>query len=83
LPFVGDWYLSQSDDPRAMAVELLTARLTSLLPSPPVSVTTDLGAALDAVEGVSEPGDCVLLVGSFTTVAAGLRHLERAGASDG
>jgi dihydrofolate synthase / folylpolyglutamate synthase len=83
LPFIGDWYLSQSDDPRAMAVELLSARLTPLLPSPPVWVTRDLGAALDAVEAASESGDCVLLVGSFTTVAAGLRHLERSGASDG
>lgn len=82
LPFVGAWYLSQSDDPRAMPADVLSARLAPLLPAPAV-VATDLRSALDAVAAASEPGDCVLVVGSFTTVAAGLRRLKASGAPEG
>jgi dihydrofolate synthase/folylpolyglutamate synthase len=76
LPFVGDWYLAQSTDPRAMPVEVLSDRLEGVLPAPPAAVLRDLDAALGAAEAVSEPGDGLLVVGSFTTVGAALRRLD-------
>jgi dihydrofolate synthase/folylpolyglutamate synthase len=82
MPFVGAWYLTQSDDPRTMPADVLSARLAPLLSAPAV-VATDLRIALDAVAAAAEPGDCVLVVGSFTTVAAGLRHVEACGAPEG
>lgn len=77
LPFVDDWYLTQSDDPRALSVEKLSARLAPLLPTEPALVSTDFDAVLGAVAAACAPDDCVLVVGSFATVAAGLRHIER------
>jgi dihydrofolate synthase/folylpolyglutamate synthase len=76
LPFVSDWYLAQSRDPRAMPVEALRAGLATLLPEPAAAITSDLDAALDAAESASEPGDALLAVGSFASVGAALRRLE-------
>lgn len=76
LPFVGDWYLAQSRDPRAMPVEVLSKRLEGALPAPAAVLLSDLDAALDAAEAASEPGDALLVVGSFTTVGAALRRLD-------
>ncbi|HSO84263.1 bifunctional tetrahydrofolate synthase/dihydrofolate synthase [Thiocapsa sp.] len=75
LPFVADWYLAQSSDPRAMPVEVLSKRLEGVLPAP-AAVLSVLDAALDAAEAASEPGDALLVVGSFTTVGAALRRLD-------
>ena len=76
LPFVGDWFLAQSTDPRAMPVEVLSKRLDAVLPAPAAVLLSDLDAALDAAEAASEPGDALLVVGSFTTVGAALRRLD-------
>lgn len=76
LAFVDEWYLTQSDDPRAMPPEALSARLAPLLPTAPAFVSTDIEAALGAVAAASAPDDSVLVVGSFATVAAGLRYLQ-------
>jgi dihydrofolate synthase/folylpolyglutamate synthase len=76
LPFVIDWYLTQSRDPRAMPVEVLNARLAAVLPGPAAATSSDLEVALDAAESASEPGDAVLVVGSFTSVSAALRRLD-------
>jgi dihydrofolate synthase / folylpolyglutamate synthase len=76
LPFTNDWYLARSPDPRAMPVEVLSERLAGVLPAPPAAVMQELGAALDAAEAASDPGDGLLVVGSFTTVAAALRRLD-------
>lgn len=75
-PFACDWYLAQSKDPRAMAVAALSDRLAEVLPAPPAGVFRDLDGALDAAEAASEPGDALLVVGSFTTVGAALRRLD-------
>jgi dihydrofolate synthase/folylpolyglutamate synthase len=76
LPFASDWYLAQSGDPRAMPVEVLSERLASVLPEPAAAMSSDLDAALDAAQSASEPGDAVLVVGSFTSVGAALRRLD-------
>lgn len=76
VPFVGDWYLAQSRDPRAMPIEVLGGRLAEVLPAPPAGVFRGIDAALDAAETASEPGDALLVVGSFTTVGAALRRLD-------
>lgn len=76
LPFVGDWYLAQSQDPRAMPVAVLSRRLEAVLPAPAAGLLSDLDAAFDAAEAASEPGDALLVVGSFTTVGAALRRLD-------
>ncbi|WP_296805635.1 bifunctional tetrahydrofolate synthase/dihydrofolate synthase [Thiocapsa sp.] len=75
LPYVSDWYLAQSRDPRAMPVEVLSERLVAVLPAPAAAISSDLDAALDAAESASEPGDAILVVGSFTSVGAALRRL--------
>jgi dihydrofolate synthase / folylpolyglutamate synthase len=75
LPFVGDWYLSQSDDTRALPVADLVVRLETVLPARPIGQFLDLGEALDAAVAASNSGDCVLVVGSFTTVSEALRRL--------
>jgi dihydrofolate synthase/folylpolyglutamate synthase len=76
-PFVRQWFLAQSDDPRAMPVDRLKTRVAPLLPGDPPRVFTDLTGALEAAARASAPSDAVLVVGSFTTVAAALRWLER------
>jgi dihydrofolate synthase / folylpolyglutamate synthase len=76
VPYVSDWYLAQSDDPRAMATDVLGERLDGYLPSSSTAVLGDLDSALDAAEAASEAGDAVLVVGSFTTVGSALRRLS-------
>jgi dihydrofolate synthase/folylpolyglutamate synthase len=76
LPFVSDWYLAQSRDPRAMSVEVLSERVAAVLPAPAAAMSSDLDAALDAAQSASEPGDAVLVVGSFSSVGAALRRLD-------
>ncbi|RKT47247.1 bifunctional tetrahydrofolate synthase/dihydrofolate synthase [Thiocapsa rosea] len=76
LPFVSHWYLAQSTDPRAMPVEVLSRRLDVILPAPAAVLLPDLDAALDAAQSASEPGDALLVVGSFTTVGVALRRLD-------
>jgi len=78
LPLVDEWYLAQSDDPRAMSVGVLSARLAPLLSARPAVVHLTVGAALAAAESASGSGDCLLVVGSFTTVGEALRRLEEA-----
>lgn len=74
LPFVQDWYLAESDDPRAMAVDALRACLADVLESSRTSEFARVEWALDAALAASDTGDCVLVLGSFTTVGQALRH---------
>ena len=76
-PMVETWFLSQSDDPRAMPADQLAGRLAPVLAGPATRVLPNLDAALEAAAAASAPGDCVLVCGSFTTVG---RALERVGA---
>jgi dihydrofolate synthase/folylpolyglutamate synthase len=79
LSLVDGWLLSASSDPRAMPADGLAARLADLIPQERIQVLPGVGAALDAALASSAPGDCLLVYGSFTTVAEALAH--RGGAS--
>lgn len=75
VPLVGSWFLTQSNDQRAMGAHRLAARLAPVLNESVVTVIPDLSGALDAVLAVSAPGDCVLVFGSFTTVGFALARV--------
>lgn len=76
LSLVAEWHLAQSQDPRAMSAEVLSGRLMPLLPAPPAGVHQTVEAALDAAGSASESGDCVLIMGSFTSVGEALGRLS-------
>ncbi|EXJ14686.1 Dihydrofolate synthase [Imhoffiella purpurea] len=73
LPHVDDWYLSQSDDGRALSVDALARSLSASVPRP-AGLFARLEQALDAAHADSETGDSVLILGSFTTVGQALRY---------
>jgi dihydrofolate synthase / folylpolyglutamate synthase len=73
-PLVDGWLLTASADPRAMPAERLAARLKGPIPDDRVRVLSGVAAALDAALAESAPGDCLLVYGSFTTVAEALAH---------
>ncbi|WP_295400801.1 bifunctional tetrahydrofolate synthase/dihydrofolate synthase [uncultured Thiocystis sp.] len=72
LPFVTQWFLTQSDDARAMPADRLAARLDAVLPEPAAGCFVKLATALAAARAASAPGDGLLVVGSFTTVSQAL-----------
>lgn len=74
LPYVGRWYLAQSDDARALPVERLVAHLEGPLGSAPRDPFPAVDAALEAAVAAAAPGDCILVFGSFTTVSRALRR---------
>jgi dihydrofolate synthase/folylpolyglutamate synthase len=74
LSLVRDWYLTSSDDPRAMPTGELAARLDPVLGDAAVTTAPDVPSAIAAACAAAEPGDCILVFGSFTTVGEGLRH---------
>ncbi|WP_338115974.1 bifunctional tetrahydrofolate synthase/dihydrofolate synthase [Thiocystis violacea] len=74
LPHVSDWYLARSADARAMPVESLAERLSARLQSAEPGRFPDVAQAIDAALAASNPGDCLLLLGSFTTVAEAMAH---------
>ncbi|WP_342450093.1 bifunctional tetrahydrofolate synthase/dihydrofolate synthase [Thiorhodococcus minor] len=75
-PWVGDWFLAQSDDARAMSVDALGQRLDPVLGEAIAGLYQDVGSAIETALAASRPGDCLLVVGSFTTVGQGLRRLD-------
>ncbi|PQJ95552.1 bifunctional tetrahydrofolate synthase/dihydrofolate synthase [Chromatium okenii] len=75
LPFVDQWFLAQSDDARALPVNELASRVEGILREPAAGCFSTVDAALDAAETASGVADCVLVLGSFTTVSRALaRH---------
>lgn len=72
VPMVDAWYLSQSDDPRAMPADQLGERLAPVLAGSGPRILPSLDAALTAALQTSARGDCVLVFGSFTTVGKAL-----------
>ncbi|MCF1184783.1 bifunctional tetrahydrofolate synthase/dihydrofolate synthase [Marichromatium gracile] len=73
---VSHWYLTETDDARAMARETLRARLGAAgLAAEDCSLCADPAEALARADAASEGEDCVLVCGSFTTVGAALRVL--------
>ena len=75
LPFVDQWFLAQSEDARALPVNELATRLEGMLREPAAGCFTTVDAALDAAQAACGAADCVLVLGSFTTVSRALaRH---------
>lgn len=74
MPLVDGWLLCASSDSRAMPVEHLAARLKDLVPEDRMRLLPGVGAALDLALADAAPGDCLLVYGSFTTVAEALVH---------
>ncbi len=77
LPFVDQWFLAQSDDARALPVAQLNARLAGVLRTPTAGCFADVASALDAARAASRTDDCLLVVGSFTTVSQVLADTAR------
>ncbi|MCX8018512.1 MAG: bifunctional folylpolyglutamate synthase/dihydrofolate synthase, partial [Rhodocyclaceae bacterium] len=71
---IDGWYLTQTADERALPAEALAARLSGLLPKDRYQVFEDIGSAIAGALADAQGGDCLLVFGSFTTVAAALRH---------
>ena len=78
LPLMDTWDLGQADDPRALPVADLRAAFGSRVASDTIAVHRDLATALAAAHGRCGVGDCVVVLGSFTTVEAAIRRLRLA-----
>ncbi|NKN33242.1 bifunctional tetrahydrofolate synthase/dihydrofolate synthase [Marichromatium bheemlicum] len=73
---VTHWYLTETEDARAMPRETLHARLlTAGLDEAACTLCVDPQEALASAAAASDAEDCVLVCGSFTTVGAALRLL--------
>jgi dihydrofolate synthase/folylpolyglutamate synthase len=78
LPLMDTWDLGQAKDARALPVAELRAAFGSRVASDTIAVHRDLAAALAAAHGRCGVGDCVVVLGSFTTVEAAIRRLRLA-----
>ncbi|QIK36835.1 bifunctional tetrahydrofolate synthase/dihydrofolate synthase [Caldichromatium japonicum] len=68
------WYLTQTGDERALSAKDLAARLAGLLGEGRYQVFGDIALAIDRAAAEAQTGDGLVIFGSFTTVAAALRH---------
>jgi dihydrofolate synthase/folylpolyglutamate synthase len=68
-PLIDSWYLTASRDARALPAADLARRLGGVLAGVESRVVPSVAQALDAALAVAAPGDCLLVCGSFTTVA--------------
>ncbi|MCB1693850.1 MAG: bifunctional tetrahydrofolate synthase/dihydrofolate synthase, partial [Pseudomonadales bacterium] len=73
-PYVSRWYACQADEPRALARDELAACLSAIGGSVAGSYAK-VSDAYDAALEHSEPGDLVLVFGSFPIVGGVLEHL--------
>lgn len=73
------WHLAQTEDPRALPVEVLAERLSGVLPAARLSRHPSLDEALAVAREASAPEDLILIYGSFTTVGGVLKELEHQG----
>lgn len=73
-PVVLEWYVSQFESPRALSGEALLKNLEAH--EQKGSGFADVQQALDNALDASEPGDRVVVTGSFMTVAAALTHIR-------
>jgi dihydrofolate synthase/folylpolyglutamate synthase len=71
---VHSWYLGESADPRALPSADLRRRMEGISGEKNLSAFGDIAKALQAAEEEARPGDCILALGSFTTVEAALRR---------
>ncbi|NVK44562.1 MAG: bifunctional tetrahydrofolate synthase/dihydrofolate synthase [Oceanospirillaceae bacterium] len=78
-PVTDRWYLAGLEGPRAQSGERLAQVLEQQVPGASSSVHDDVASALLALRRELEPGDRVLIAGSFFTVSAALAELELTG----
>lgn len=75
-PFAAHWFFVSLPSPRATDPEVLAEECQDLLLEQPVEVCADLREALERLRGLAEPGDRVIVSGSFVTVGEALRELR-------
>jgi dihydrofolate synthase/folylpolyglutamate synthase len=74
---VDHWYLGQARDSRALPVAELRAALKGVALDSDLSAHCGIDEALVAATAHARPGDCILALGSFTTVEAALLRTDR------
>jgi len=71
---VQHWHIAPAPGLRAMPVDALQAAIASAAPDRPVARYADVEQAIAGAASAAEPGDCVLVFGSFMTVEVALRN---------
>jgi dihydrofolate synthase/folylpolyglutamate synthase len=71
---VHHWHIAPAPGLRAMPVDALQAAIAAAAPDRPVARYADVEQAIAGAAGAAEPGDCVLVFGSFMTVEVALRN---------
>ncbi len=74
VELIDRWYLGQTADERALPAETLAVRLAGLLGQDRCQIFGDIASAIDQALAEARAGDGLVIFGSFTTVAAALRH---------
>jgi len=72
---VARWHLGQAAVSRALPAPDLKRELSGLIEASKLTDYSCIEAALEGAAAAADPGDCVLVSGSFTTVEAALRKL--------
>jgi dihydrofolate synthase/folylpolyglutamate synthase len=71
---IGHWHLAPAPGARAMPLERLAAAVRAAAPRQPLTRYADVDEALAGAAALAAADDCILVVGSFMTVEAGLRN---------
>jgi dihydrofolate synthase/folylpolyglutamate synthase len=74
-PVVDTWYLASLHDDRGASSGDLAAALSAVADGTRSHVFDDVNQALDAAREEAQPGDRILVTGSFLTVGAAMRRL--------
>jgi dihydrofolate synthase/folylpolyglutamate synthase len=72
------WHIAPAADSRAMPLEQIADAVAALTPERPRLAYGDVEQALLGAAAAAEPGDCILVFGSFTLVEAALRMAQTA-----
>ena len=70
------WHLAGLAGPRGASAEQLAIKLKGVDSHAPVTTYADVDMGLHGVQSISQPGDRILVVGSFLTVACALKHFN-------
>lgn len=68
-PYVQQWVATSPDLPRAMDANTLAQQLTEVIPEASVHLAQNTESAWQQSQALAQPGDRVLVIGSFYTVA--------------
>lgn len=75
-PFGDDWSFVSLPSARATQAETLAKECVDLLLGRKPAVHTDVASALSVIHAQAQPGDRIIISGSFVTVGEALRHLN-------